>query len=259
MDSDIKYLIQALELSPIEAKIFNELLFSKGLKVGALSKRLGLHRGTTYNALQRLIHKGIVSFGILDGVLVYQCNPASFNELLLRQVDQLEHQRRAVKKIEKFIHSNQKISEPETPISWSYGRPAARNAIIEVIQYCKSTGEKYLHISQGGQTQRHLGEEFYKRSQTIKVNGKVDCKAILSGKTKSDPFEKNIRASKIRWTKDTIPNSTITSYGKNIRIIDWQSKPFLVINIKNSALAKSHRWQFHALWKAAQGPEELYS
>src|SRR3989338_1465204 len=56
-----KEILQELGLSEAEAKVYLTLLEVGSTLAGPVIKKTGLHRGTTYQILQRLKEKGLVS------------------------------------------------------------------------------------------------------------------------------------------------------------------------------------------------------
>ena len=53
--------LEELGLSPAEAKVYLTLVETGSTLAGPIIKKTGLHRGTTYQILQRLKEKGLVS------------------------------------------------------------------------------------------------------------------------------------------------------------------------------------------------------
>ncbi|MBU2442745.1 MAG: helix-turn-helix domain-containing protein, partial [Nanoarchaeota archaeon] len=60
-------ILEDLGLSEAEAKVYLALLETGSTLAGPIIKKTGLHRGTTYQILQRLIEKGLVSYVIKAG------------------------------------------------------------------------------------------------------------------------------------------------------------------------------------------------
>ena len=72
--------LEELGLSPAEAKIYLSLIEIGSTLAGPIIKRTGLHRGTTYQILQRLKEKGLVS-SIVKGKKQY-FEPANPDRLM---------------------------------------------------------------------------------------------------------------------------------------------------------------------------------
>ena len=75
-----KEILQELGLSEAEAKVYLALLETGSTLAGQIIKKTGLHRGTTYQILQRLKEKGLVS-SIIKGKKQY-FEPASPDRLM---------------------------------------------------------------------------------------------------------------------------------------------------------------------------------
>ena len=84
-------LLQELGLSPNEAKIYRALLVYGGSGVSTISLRAKVHRRNAYDALQRLLHKGLVSEVYGRGELVYEAvEPGKLMELIDEKQMRLE-------------------------------------------------------------------------------------------------------------------------------------------------------------------------
>mgnify|MGYP001585277646 CR=1 FL=1 len=77
-------LLKEFGMTEVEAKIYLELLKLKKSPIGAIIKRTGLHRGTTYNSLNGLIKKGFVSFIDEDKIRYYSCSGEKIFEQILK-------------------------------------------------------------------------------------------------------------------------------------------------------------------------------
>ena len=75
--------LEELGLSEAEAKVYLALLETGSTLAGPIIKKTALHRGTTYQILQRLIEKGLVSYVIKSGKRYFEAtDPKHFKTLL---------------------------------------------------------------------------------------------------------------------------------------------------------------------------------
>lgn len=84
-------ILQSLGLSPNEAKIYEALITFGGSGVSTISLRSAVHRRNAYDALHRLIEKGLVSEVFSQGETVYEAvEPGKLMEFVKEQELMLE-------------------------------------------------------------------------------------------------------------------------------------------------------------------------
>lgn len=98
-------LLQELGLSPNEAKIYEALLTYGGSGVSTISLRAQVHRRNAYDAVQRLLQKGLVFEVHGKGEVVYEAvEPGKLMEFLKDKETRLTA---ALPQLQKLFHTNQ--------------------------------------------------------------------------------------------------------------------------------------------------------
>jgi predicted DNA-binding transcriptional regulator len=83
--------LEQLGLSPNEAKIYEALLDLKEAAAGAISAHAKIHRRNTYDAIHRLVEKGLIFSVLSKGDHVYSAvDPGKLMELVKEKETQLE-------------------------------------------------------------------------------------------------------------------------------------------------------------------------
>jgi len=83
--------LQQLGLTRVEAKLFHNLLDKGSSTPGKLSRRTGIHRRIVYDALDRLIHKGLVGYMVENNKRVYQAaDPQELKDIIVSQEELLD-------------------------------------------------------------------------------------------------------------------------------------------------------------------------
>src|SRR3989344_6274974 len=101
---DLK-LLQEIGLTNSETTVYSTLLKLGSIKVGDLMKKLTLHRSRVYEAINRLIEKGLVSYVIKNNVKFFQ---ASDPERLLSYIEEQKEKLNEKEKSVKELSKNQK-------------------------------------------------------------------------------------------------------------------------------------------------------
>lgn len=96
--------LQSLGLSPNEAKIYNALLEIKSGSIDAISSLANVHRRNTYDAVKRLVNKGLVLQVLPKKTLTYTAvHPNKLQEFLDEKVKDLQNNLPGlINKYEKF-------------------------------------------------------------------------------------------------------------------------------------------------------------
>ena len=67
-------LLEELNLSPVEIKIYKLLISNGPQKAGDIARKIGSHRRNTYDAIERLISKALVSYIKENNLKYFQAN-----------------------------------------------------------------------------------------------------------------------------------------------------------------------------------------
>ncbi|MBU1270375.1 MAG: helix-turn-helix domain-containing protein [Nanoarchaeota archaeon] len=86
-------ILEDLGLSEAEAKVYLALLETGSTLAGPIIKKTGLHRGTTYQILQRLIEKGLVSYVIKAGKRYFEATDPNRFLAILKEKERTKNTR----------------------------------------------------------------------------------------------------------------------------------------------------------------------
>lgn len=250
----MKYLssiLMDLGLTETESKVFSELTNLGRSKLGTLVKATNLHRGTTYNILQRLIGKGLVYTSNFEGVNYYSISPNAFLDILHEKEKNLMEEKEFIKSLQKNIKFNRGLfkNNEEEEIQIYTGKIAFKNFYLDLMAKSKELSENYFFTGNGGEMRDIMGETYYKYSQNLKENMKVKCKVILNEKKKSHPFAREVKG-KIRWLPQELDFPVNTwVYSNKVVIVDWYKKPLHTIVLNDKSIAKNYNTYFKSLWR----------
>src|SRR3989344_6809423 len=108
-------ILEELGLSEAEAKVYLALIETGSTLAGLIIKKTGLHRGTTYQILQRLKEKGLVS-SVIKGKKQY-FEPASPDRL----IDTLKEREEKLQSIIPSLNEKLKASKEKQEVTVYYG------------------------------------------------------------------------------------------------------------------------------------------
>ena len=231
--------LQKLGLSKNEAKIYLALLEAGAAPAGVLSKKTQINRTTTYDAIERLIEKGLVSYALQAGRKVFK--PSSPEKLM-------ENLREQQKAGEEIIPELQKIygSAKEKEESAIYeGRKGIKSILQDILKH-----EEYVSLGSSGEFLDIMKHDFTLFQKQKKILG-VKSRVILPEKLRHKEIVTSATAS-FKFIPDQFAAPTTTwIYGEKIAIVIWSDTPTATV-IKSRKVAQGYHNYFELLWKQAK-------
>ena len=231
--------LQQLGLSRNEAKIYLALLEMGETQAGRLSKKTQINRTTTYDAIERLIEKGLIAYQLQAGRKVFRpCEP----EKLMENIN--EQERAAKEIIPELRDLYTKVKEQEESHIHK-GRKGIKSILQDILK-CK----EYIAFGSSGrflETMKHDFMAFQRRKKELNIKARVILnKSARRSETVSFAY------TQFHYIPDSnvTPTSTFV-YGVKSAIIIWGENPVAIV-INSKAVAKSHRSYFELLWKQAR-------
>lgn len=235
-------------LSAAEAKVYFTLLQTGQTLVGPVIKKTGLHRATTYQVLERLKEKGLVSSVIKEKKQYFEpADPKCLMDLLKKKQEELDSVLGDFKQMYKEHEHKQQISVYTGVKSIHY-------VLEKMLDELKNGGE-YFDFGVSGLLYDTVGRPWYTSVwSTRKKKFGIRSKVIFDESVKkthkqllSDYVgEKRFFPKQFRSMTDTM------IYNDTVIMLIWTAKPPIAVLIKNKDNAQSYKNQFKMLWKIAK-------
>ncbi|MBI3032895.1 hypothetical protein HYY69_05440 [Candidatus Woesearchaeota archaeon] len=231
--------LQRLGFNANEAKIYLALIDLGEAQAGLISKTAQINRTTTYDALERLIQRGLVKYVIQANRKVFQ--PVPPNKLL----DKIKEQENIAEEIlpELEVRFKQRKEGEESAIY--KGRKGIKSILVDILKYkeyvCFGSSGKFLELM------KHDFIQFQKQKKQNKIKARV-----IFGQSAKHSESVAVAYSQFRYIPDKFSSPTTTFiYGKYIAIILWSETPMATV-IKSKEIAYSYNNYFNLLWKTAK-------
>jgi len=236
-------LLREIGLSEVEVKVYRSLLFLGSTSAGKIIEHTNLHRKNTYDALNRLIEKGLVTY-VIDAHKKYfqPKDPENLLRFLEEKKNRITQQQREVEQ-ELPLLKQQFLAIPHEIESEIY---RGMEGIKTILKECLKAKE-VLFIGATGAVEDRL-PYFWPQYNKEREKRKVLWKLLLVHEARN----KLITKSKYYHYK-ILPQilsgpNVIYIYGETIANVLWLEKPVAFV-IKHKALAESYRKYFDYLWK----------
>jgi len=236
-------ILEDLGLSEAEAKVYLALLETGSTLAGPIIKKTGLHRGTTYQILQRLIEKGLISFVIKSGKRYFEAtDPKRFLEILKEKEEKIQQ-------ILPSLIQKRELGKEKQEVNVYSGYKGIKTVCENILEELKNGGE-YLDFGVSGLFREIMGsywDLWQKKKKKYKIKAKCIFDETLNEKNPNllkDYFgEAKFHSQEFKSLTDTI------IYKDKVVLFIWTAKPPIAVIIQNKENADSYRNQFNLMWK----------
>ncbi len=238
--------LEEFGLSAAEAKVYVALLETGSTLAGPVIKKTGLHRGTTYQILQRLKEKGLVS-SVIKGKKQY-FEPVDPSRLL----DILKEREEKLQEILPALKAKLDAAKEKQDVTVYYGTKGIRSMMDKMLEELNPGGE-YFDFGVSGLFRDILGA-YWDLWQKKKKKYGIKSYVIFNESMK-DEKAGLLRDfyGEARFYPKEYPSATDTIiYKDTVLLIIWTAKPPIAVYIKNKDNAESYRNQFKLMWRHAK-------
>jgi HTH-type transcriptional regulator, sugar sensing transcriptional regulator len=241
-------ILREVGLTDNEISVYKALLQLGSTTAGPLTKKAGIHRSRVYEALNRLIDKGLVSHKTKANRKYFQAqNP----ETLLNLLD--ERKQKLKKVIPDLLALQQEIPEKQEANVFE-GYKGLKSVFDNAINRLKKGEEILVFGARSGQDiSSETWNVFFSNFNKRRIEKGIKYKIIFNTDLKSSKVVKEFSKSKlteVRFISQKTP-AGINVHGDNVAIIVWKKKPFAFL-ITSKESSESFREYFRVLWKLAK-------
>ena len=236
--AELSAALEQLGLTRIEASIYLTLLEHGAQQAGAITKSTGIHRRTVYDAISRLVEKGLVSYIRSNTTKIYEAtHPERLMELLKEQEENIASQ---MKQLEALYE--QQPTRHETV--FFRGKRGLKALFDDQLTVSGST------IMMLGATPAAVEQltYYFPNFDRVRVQRKIKVRLLFDQRAKGKSYIKKIPLSQSKVIILKNPQDVVTCiYNDSIAIISFSDKPFGIL-IREPTIAAQYRNYFEMLW-----------
>lgn len=234
--------LSKLGFSPSEIKVYLHLLRTGSSYANKISSETKINRTNVYEALYRLIAKGVISFITRNKVKWFE---AKSPDSILSLVREKEEEFKATKNRILNDIKQLKISPEKKSLEANVfvGKKGLRIIFEEILE----VGKPIFIIAAELQFKELFGP-YFELWHKERINKKIRQRSIFPKRFKEKLEERRLLEYKFVDDKFTNPTTTII-YGDNCLFIQWSEEP-IAIQIQNREIAHSHLNYFEMLWNS---------
>ncbi len=237
----VKEMLKELGLTDNEVRIYLLLLKEGTMNPTSIAEKLSLHRGYTYDALERMLDKGVINSILQNNKKHYQAtSPKNLVEILKLKLENF-------KSIVPELMQLSKNKKEPTKVELHKGKRVYRTLLKDII----ATVEKNDKILLIGVNEKELMTEvepiYLKQYLNMIPTRNIKEKIILKKGIHRSNF-KNVQYKEI--DEKYIGNTEQCIYGNKVALFITGEPHYLVL-IENKEVAETYKKQFQLLWKVA--------
>ncbi len=210
-------------------------------QAGVITKKSNVNRTNVYDALERLIEKGLVSYATENNIKFFEAvNPERFQEILEEKQ----------KKLDKTIG--------ELRLRYTKSKKEEDAFVFRVKKGIKSIFEEILSEKKdlfvyGAESRFKEMFPFYQRHwNEERANLKINVKMIYNEKVREIKKREHLKLLEMKFLPEIYDfPSTIMIYSDKVITIVWLEEPFGFM-IKSEEAVKSNMNFFELLWKISK-------
>ena len=252
MIASIEKVLENIGLTKNEIRVYLVLLSLGETTTGAIIKKTGMHTSKVYDALERLIDKGLVSYILVENRKQFRAvTPERLLDFLQEKKKKIDAQEKEIKHILPDLLSQTVSGNDETEAEIFKGWRGMDTVYKLLRQTLKSGDVNYVFGASKGEDPEKT-QDFFTHHLKLLAQKKIKQKIIYNESARGHILEnlKHKSLFEVRYLAATTP-AEINIFGENVMTVLLAHKPTIIL-IKNKKIADSYRQYFEAMWKAAQ-------
>lgn len=223
-------------LTDIETKVYLSLLDLGSCLAGEITRKTGVHRRSVYDAIERLIQKGLVSYIKKNNRQYFEAvNPERLLEILKEKEE-------SIKTMLPELEAKFNFTKEKAETVFYRGKQALKTVFDDQIKE-----RKEILIFGASTNADQIIKYYFPKYDKERIRNKIKIKAIFNQKLKN-----KVPLAEIRYLPEEYYSHTATNiYGDKVAIILWTEEPFAIL-IRQKEVADSYRKYFELMWRIAK-------
>lgn len=232
--------LSKLGFSPSEIKIYLHLIQTGSSYPKKISAETKINRTNVYEALDRLIAKGVISYIIKNNIKWFEAKkPESILTLIKEKEEEIAKSKNQILKEIAKLSSNQNIPSLEANIF--IGKRGLRMIFEEILET-----KKDIAIFASELQFKKIFGPYFELWHKKRIALEIIQRSIFPKQFENKLKKRDLLTYKFVDNKYINPTTTIL-YGDTCIFIQWSEEP-IAIKINNKEIVKSHLNYFNMLW-----------
>lgn len=251
MANEFESILEKLDLSNPESRIYLALLKLKETSTGELCKEANIASSNIYPLMDSLMKKGLVSYKVKNNIKIFMpANPETLNELFLEKEKKLKQDRI---QIQDLIKNLKKGKQEESYSNYKYyeGLINVKSMWHEINESANSKDIAKYYTCKFKSAENLIG--FYEEHHKIRIKKRIKAQIIFPVEEKSDKLvkERQKQLAEIKFLN--LDNDAEWGVIGNMVYIQYITgsipRAFL---IKDKIFSQTYEQVFDQIWKLAK-------
>ncbi|MFC1753851.1 TrmB family transcriptional regulator [Thermoproteota archaeon] len=233
--------LREMGLTEVEARVYLCLLQEGSLKAGLISKLLGIHRRSVYDAIDRLRKKGMVSYIKTNNVNHYEAAEPQ------RILGILKEKEKNLQSILPELEGLRKLSKEKKETLFFRGKASMKTIFNDQLDSIEEGGE--VCVLAADVDVNEILKYYFPKFDARRRKKRIKIRMIMDSSAENKKILKQIPLCNIRFAdfKSDAKVSTYV-YGSHVSMIRWDEEPIAIL-IKEKEIANRFNDYFELLWK----------
>ena len=228
--------LENIGLTRSEISVYLSLLEFNSASASEIAEKSGLYRKNTYDALNRLIKKGLVSSAKVETKQIFSAtNPQ-------RLLEFVELRKNEIQGMLPELNSIYTLPRTADEVTVFKGKEGLKTIFEEILK-AKLNYDKFG----SGDKFKEFLPYYYPHFQNRKTENGINCRAIYSENERYLDSVKEFIGEVRFLPKEFIHPSTTFVFGDRVAVLIWKENP-LGILISSKEVSESYRYYFELLW-----------
>lgn len=238
-----KQLLRDIGLTNTEIKVYLSLLSIGVTSAGKIVEDTGIYRKNLYDALNKLIEKGLVTYVVENKIKFFQPkNPNNLLRYLEEEKNKISEKESKLKSELPKLKQRFESLNPEIESEIYRGNEGIKTILKDCLNY-----KEVLMIGATGDVENRL-PYFWPHYNKKREKLKCKWKLLLVYESRNKPITKSKYYEYKILPKMLSGLNVIYIYGDYVANILWLEKPLAFVT-KHKSLANNYRKYFHYLWE----------
>lgn len=239
-------LLRDIGLTETEIKVYLALLGLGTTSAGRIVEETGVYRKNLYDALNKLVEKGLVTYVIENKIKFFQPkNPDNLMTYLDEQKTKVDEKKSEIEKLLPELKSKFTSLTPEIESEIYRGTEGIKTILKQCLDY-----KEVLMIGATGDVENRL-PYFWPHYNKKREKLKCKWKLLLTYEARNKPITKSKYYEYKILPKILSGMNVIYIYGDYVANVLWLEKPMAFV-IRHKTLADNYRKYFDYLWKSVK-------
>lgn len=241
--------LTSLGLSKRESELYYALLHVEDALASELSEKTKEARTNTYDTLNSLIKKGLVSYVIKNNKKHFlAADPKNLLKWMDLRKEEIEKEKQLVEKLIPDLKNLRADKEKKVKVEVFEGKEGFRTALNKTIEAAKQGDKEILMLNALANILQELDPIYQEKYYSMKKQEKIHTKYIFNERVQM-PKSPNAEYKFLSFPPNNLASTSI--HGSSI--VFWLiTEPLIAIIVESKELTESYRNNFQELWKIAK-------